>query len=102
MGLSGTVAAPSKRRNPSVGSASLTTGGDRRYRIYWLIAIFVAVLHAFMAVTAGDTKTPTFDGPPQLNAGYSHLVRNDFRLAPQNGKLSGRWCALPALFLRQA
>ena len=67
-------------------------------RPYWLIAIFIALLHAFMAVTAVNTKSPTFDEPQHLTAGYSYWVRNDFRLDPENGNLPARLAALPLLF----
>jgi Dolichyl-phosphate-mannose-protein mannosyltransferase len=67
-------------------------------RTGWLIAIFVAVLHALMAITVANTKSPTFDEPQHLIAGYSYWVRNDFRLDPENGNLTARWAALPLLF----
>ena len=71
---------------------------DRRYRICWLVAILVAVLHGFMAVTAVNTKSPTFDEPQHLTAGFSYWVRDDFRLDPENGNLPARWAALPLIF----
>jgi Dolichyl-phosphate-mannose-protein mannosyltransferase len=64
----------------------------------WLIAILIALLHAAMAVTAVNTKSPTFDEPQHLTAGYSYWVTNDFRLDPENGGLPARWAALPLLF----
>jgi hypothetical protein len=48
-----------------------------------------------MAVTAVNTKSPTFDEPQHLTAGYSYWVTNDFRLDPENGNLPARWAALP-------
>lgn len=63
----------------------------------WLIAILIAILHAAMAVTAVNTKSPTFDEPQHLTAGYSYWVTNDFRLDPENGNLPSRWAALPLL-----
>src|SRR6267143_733550 len=89
MELSKTVSALCERRNPAVI--------DRRYRICWLIAILIAVLHAAMAITAVNTKSPTFDEPQHLTAGYSYWVTNDFRLDPENGNLAARWAALPLL-----
>jgi hypothetical protein len=62
-----------------------------------LIAILIAILHAAMAVTAVNTKSPTFDEPHHLTAGYSYWVINDFRLDPENGNLPSRWAALPLL-----
>src|SRR5436853_3771968 len=78
-------------------SKEITTPALSSQRV-WLIAILVAVLHAFMAVTAVNTKSPTFDEPQHLTAGVSYLVRNDFRLDPENGNLPARWAALPLLF----
>jgi len=66
----------------------------------WLIAILIALLHAAMAVTAVNTKSPTFDEPQHLTAGYSYWVTNDFRLDPENGNLPARWAALPLLLSR--
>src|SRR5216684_5671022 len=89
MELSKTVAALCERRNAAVI--------DRRYRLMWLVAILIAALHAVMAVTAVNTKSPTFDEPQHLTAGYSYWVTNDFRLDPENGNLTARWAALPLL-----
>jgi hypothetical protein len=71
---------------------------DRRYGTWWLVAAFIAALHALLAVTAANTKSPTFDEPQHLTAGFSYWVRNDFRLDPENGNLPARWAALPLLF----
>lgn len=78
-------------------------GGCRRLpmpraRFAWLIAIFLAVLHAFLAVTAVNTKSPTFDEPQHLTAGYSYWATGDFRLDPENGDLPAMWAALPLVF----
>src|SRR2546423_1782125 len=67
-------------------------------RPVFLLAVLVALLHAWMAVTAVNTKSPTFDEPQHLTAGYSYLVTNDFRLDPENGRLPALWAALPLLF----
>src|SRR3989440_10525633 len=67
-------------------------------RQIWLIAILIAVLHAAMALTAVNTKSPTFDEPQHLTAGYSYWVTSDFRLDPENGNLPALWAALPLLF----
>src|SRR5256885_15620759 len=48
--------------------------------------------------TAVNTKSPTFDEPQHLTAGYSYWVTNDFRLDPENGNLPARWAALPLLW----
>src|SRR5947209_14922483 len=67
-------------------------------RTTWLIAILLAILHAFMAVTAVNTKSPTFDEPQHLTAGYSYFATHDFRLDPENGALPAMWAALPLVF----
>jgi hypothetical protein len=78
----------------STESANATLSSRRT----WLIAILIAVLHAAMAVTAVNTKSPTFDEPQHLTAGYSYFATNDFRLDPENGNLPALWAALPLLF----
>ena len=78
----------------STESANATLSPSRT----WLIAILIAVLHAAMAVTAVNTKSPTFDEPQHLTAGYSYWATNDFRLDPENGNLPARWAALPLLW----
>jgi hypothetical protein len=37
-----------------------------------LLALLIALLHAAMSVTAINTKSPTFDEPQHLTAGYSY------------------------------
>ena len=78
----------------STKSANATLSPGRA----WLIAILIALLHAAMAVTAVNTKSPTFDEPQHLTAGYSYWVTSDFRLDPENGNLPTLWAALPLLF----
>ena len=64
------------------------------------IAILLSILHAVLAVTASREKSPTFDEPTHLTAGYSYWLRYDFRLDPENGNLPARWAALPLLLDR--
>jgi len=63
-----------------------------------LAAILISLVHVFLAVTAVNTKSPTFDEPQHLTAGYSFFATNDFRLDPENGTLPAVWAALPLLF----
>jgi hypothetical protein len=67
-------------------------------RFVWLVAILLSILHGALAVTAAMQKSPTFDEPTHLTAGYSYWVKNDFRLDPENGNLPARWAAVPLLF----
>lgn len=93
------VAAPLRRGDGSVSSRRLSAvAATTNARVVWLVVILVAVLHAFMAVTAVNTKSPTFDEPQHLTAGVSYWIRNDFRLDPENGNLAARWAALPLVF----
>jgi 4-amino-4-deoxy-L-arabinose transferase-like glycosyltransferase len=65
-----------------------------------VIAILFAALHAVLAITAAMEKSPTFDEPTHLTAGYSYWLKNDYRLDPENGNWSARWAALPLLLSR--
>src|SRR6059058_4863526 len=64
------------------------------------IAILLAALHAALAITATIEKSPTFDEPTHLTAGYSYWLKNDYRLDPENGNWPARWAALPLLLSR--
>ena len=66
----------------------------------WLVAILLSIFHGALAITASMEKSPTYDEPAHLTAGYSYWLRNDFRLDPENGNLQARWAALPLLFTR--
>lgn len=62
---------------------------------------FAAALLIFsyvMAVTALKHKSVTFDEIGHLTGGYSIWWKNDYRLVPDNGNLSQRWAAIPALW----
>ena len=80
---------------PTFRGLKLTSSAERPI---YLIAILLAILHAAMALTAVNTKSPTFDEPQHLTAGYSYFVTNDFRLDPESGNLPAVWAALPLLF----
>ena len=65
-----------------------------------VIAILLAALHAALAITAAFEKSPTFDEPTHLTAGYSYWLKNDYRLDPENGIWPARWASLPLLLSR--
>jgi len=65
-----------------------------------VIAILLALLHGALALTASQLKSPTFDEPTHLAAGYSYWLKNDYRLDSENGILQQRWAALPLLISR--
>lgn len=62
-------------------------------------ALIVALLAGFYVLILASLrdKSPTFDEPGHITAGYSHWIRNDYRLDPENGKLPELWIALPQL-----
>ena len=60
----------------------------------------MSILHAALAVTATIEKSPTFDEPTHLTAGYSYWLRNDFRMDSESGNWPARWAALPLLISR--
>ena len=70
---------------------------SRKPGIRQVIAILLAALHAALAITAAMEKSPTFDEPTHLTAGYSYWLKNDYRLDPENGNWPARWAALPLL-----
>ena len=71
-----------------------------RARFATIIAFLLAALHAVLAITAAMEKSPTFDEPTHLTAGYSYWLKNDYRLDPENGNLPARWAAIPLLWSR--
>ena len=48
-----------------------------------VIAILLAAVHAALAISAAIEKSPTFDEPTHLTAGYSYWLKNDYRLDPE-------------------
>src|SRR5690349_1068923 len=71
-----------------------------RARFATIIAFLLAALHAVLAITAAMEKSPTFDEPTHLTAGYIYWLKNDYRLDPENGNLPARWAAIPLLWSR--
>ncbi len=71
-----------------------------RGRFATIIAFLLGALHAALAITAAMEKSPTFDEPTHLTAGYSYWLKNDYRLDPENGNWPARWAALPLLWSR--
>ncbi|MEP6604264.1 MAG: glycosyltransferase family 39 protein [Spartobacteria bacterium] len=63
-----------------------------------VVAILMSILHAALAVTATIDKSPTFDDPTHLTAGYSYWLQNDFRMDSENGNFPARWAAIPLIF----
>ncbi len=64
-----------------------------------LAVALLATLHFILAVTAGATKSLTFDEPLHLISGVGYWRHNDYRNQPENGNLSQRIIALPDTLL---
>jgi hypothetical protein len=80
-----------------VGETAIARG-----RFATIVAILLAALHAALAITATIEKSPTFDEPTHLTAGYSYWLNNDYRLDPENGNWPARWATLPLLWSHPA
>ena len=85
---------------PATLVRSISSSPKTSARTFGLGAVLIAMLHAFMAITATLEKSPTYDEPAHLTAGYSYWLKNDFRLNPENGNLPQRWASLPLLLSR--
>ena len=60
--------------------------------------VFIMLLvHGVLGMTSMGRKSPTFDEPLHMTAGYSYWAYNDYRIQPENGNLPQRWVALPFL-----
>src|SRR5437763_5684324 len=81
-------------------TSGVTDGIVAKRAFATFIAILLAALHATLAITAAIDKSPTFDEPTHLTAGYSYWLKNDYRLDPENGNWPARWAALPLLLSR--
>src|SRR5437868_9753118 len=81
-------------------TSGVTDGIVAKRALATFIAILLAALHATLAITAAIDKSPTFDEPTHLTAGYSYWLKNDYRLDPENGNWPARWAALPLVLSR--
>ena len=59
-----------------------------------LIFVFLFFVQGLLFIRA---NSPTYDEAKNLSAGYSHLVKKDFRLAPETPPLLKELFALPLL-----
>lgn len=62
------------------------------------LAGFLLLLAYAMAMNGVAHKSVTFDEIGHLAGGYGIWLKDDYRLVPDNGNLSQRWAALPALW----
>ena len=59
--------------------------GIARAKLATIIAFLLAALHAVLAITAAMEKSPTFDEPTHLTAGYIYWLKNDIVLIRRTG-----------------
>ena len=71
-------------------------------RLTGVIVAGLLTLYFAMAVSASWQKSPAFDEPAHLTAGYNVWLHHDFRFDPANGDFVKRWAALPLMFSRPA
>src|SRR5437016_7672967 len=81
-------------------TSGVTDGIVAKRAFATFIAILLAALNATLAIPAAIDKSPTFDEPTHLTAGYSYWLKNDYRLDPENGNWPARWAALPLVLSR--
>lgn len=72
----------------------LNSASGKRFLI---VGVLVCV-HVGIGLSSVVQKSPTYDEPAHLTAGYSYCMYDDYRLQPENGNLPQRWFALPVLF----
>jgi tetratricopeptide (TPR) repeat protein len=61
-----------------------------------VLALFMGVF-SLLTLTSARQKSPTFDEPTHLFAGYSYLKWADFRVNPEHPPFAKLWSALPLL-----
>ena len=65
------------------------------------IAAFFLLLFIFLiSLLSIKNDTLTFDEPAHIGAGYSYLIKNDYRLNPEHPPLAKDLAAFPLLFLK--
>lgn len=75
---------------------SSNSQGDSWQASAVVLSVF-ALLFSLITVTGFLQKSPTFDEPIHLFAGYSYLKWGDFRANPEHPPLAKLWAALPLL-----
>lgn len=72
------------------------TNENAVFRSVWVLSIF-ACFFALISVTSLVQKSPTYDEPLHLFAGYSYLKWGNYRANPAHPPLAKVWAALPLL-----
>jgi Dolichyl-phosphate-mannose-protein mannosyltransferase len=64
-----------------------------------VIAAVLSLVFCLLSLMAAVQKSPTYDEPVHLFAGYSYLKWHDFRVNPEHPPLAKALAAIPLLFL---
>ncbi len=67
---------------------------------FHLIAIFILIFSLFLMLGATKNDSLIVDEIPHIGAGYSYLVKQDYRLNPEHPPLIKDLAAIPLLFLK--
>jgi hypothetical protein len=73
-------------------------GKSARLTCTIIVALFLCIFYV-IALTAAIQKSPTYDEPVHLFAGYAYLKWGDFRINPEHPPLAKVLAALPLLTL---
>lgn len=72
-----------------------TTPPSRQPAWTWPVVLALLAVYATLALTSSLDKSPTYDEPAHITAGYGYWKLNDYRLQPENGNLPQRLVSLP-------
>jgi len=67
-------------------------------KLYFATLSFLLFLYMFLGISSAIKKSPTFDEPIHIAAGYVVWKMNDYRLDPENGILPNLLSSFPLLF----
>lgn len=65
--------------------------------VVWVVAISLVITHWVLAYSSTIEKSLTYDEGAHLFSGVAYWLKGDFRFHCENGNLSQRWCAVPAV-----
>jgi hypothetical protein len=90
-------------RQPSRGRSNAVANETRRAGVRLRTDVVILIVFAAAFVVLGalaiERRSPTFDEPVHLAAGYGALVAGDYRVDPTHPPLARMWAALPLLVL---
>lgn len=88
------MATSSSKTDAHSVSTSLT---EHRHTYIWLTVASLCIVHWILAFSSTLDKSLTYDEGAHLFSGVVYWLKGDFRFHCENGNLSQRWCAIPAV-----